>query len=64
MRFGTRKSTCTSLLLQGLCRPTHEQKKEPWPAGEAGQAAGDADPLSRRTLLGTGYGTVQLKEGA
>lgn len=64
MRFGSRKSTCTSLLLQGLYRPTHGQKKEPWPAGEAGQADGNANPLSRRTFLGTGYRTVQLNEGA
>lgn len=32
-------------------------------AGKAGQAAGDADPPSMKALKGTGYGTMQLKEG-
>jgi len=55
---------CTLLLLEVLCRPIYKQQKEPWPADKAGQAAGEADPLSTRALHGTGYGAVQLKKRA
>lgn len=40
-----------------------EQKKDPWPVGEADQAVSDADPPSMRAFHGTDYRTMEPKEG-
>lgn len=40
-----------------------EQKKEPWPAGEADQAVSDVDPPSLRAFHGTDYSSMKPKEG-